>query len=97
MHDQPYAFGKQCQWHGHPRDAAPSTRSDADGVSGLECPICGLPVIEVPSAANWWTAAEKIDAHVPEYAAMMRWSEGKCFENFDTLQNAYRQHMEGLR
>jgi hypothetical protein len=25
----------------------------------------------------------------------MRWSEGRCFPDFDTMQNAYRQAMEG--
>ena len=85
-----------CMWHGPIQLAG---RKDAAGGDELEnrcCPKCGADLESVPNESNFWARirmSEDPDFHEAE--AMLRWSQGKCFESFDTLVNAYRQAMEG--
>lgn len=93
--DTPYSFSRQCTWHGDPRTAG--TRRVSVGLiqtTEPACPHCGSPLVEVVSAASWWAGARSMPIF-PEYEALMRWSQGKCFADFDTLHNAYRQAMAG--
>lgn len=93
--DTPYSYSSSCTWHGHPREAARRRQTD----DGLEpaCPYCSARLIEVPSAEVWWSGVRRLNAQRREYEEMMRWSEGKCFPDFETLESAFRQAMEGQR
>lgn len=96
MEDKPYAFSRQCTWHGELAEASPR-RVMREGEPDHECPRCGSPVLVHPSGAAWWASIRATNKAIPEYEEMMRWSENKCFPDFETMQNAYRQYMEGLR
>ena len=99
-----YVFGR-CTWHGPIAMAGTSLRrvevsSHGDDRPRFEtldvpsCPHCGSALFEM-SEAEWWGLVQRQERTLPGYEAMMRWSQGKCFPDFDTLQNAYRQAMEG--
>ncbi len=95
--DTPYAMSQQCTWHGDPRSAGTRRAVLPRGGFATEpaCPHCGSPLIEVFSAQVWWNSVRYNRAQLPDYEAMMLWSEGKCFPDFEHLRNAYRQAMEG--
>lgn len=90
MSEELYAYGKRCTWHG------PTTFASliADGgEDDLICPFCGLE-LQVTTVFAFWQKVRCADAAQPGAEAMWRWSEGKCFPDFETMQNAYRQAME---
>lgn len=96
MNDERYGMGKICQWHGPITFAAPAVTIDrANDVSepAVACPVCGNPLIVTTADAFWSTAAASEKA-IPEYVAMLKWSEGKCFQDYAAMQDAYRQAME---
>ena len=87
--DERYVYGWPCTWHGPIAEAA--VRVPAEPC----CPHCSGRLLEKPTEAAWWEMIGVGDKLMPGYEAMMRWSQGKCFPDFDILQNAYRQAMEG--
>lgn len=93
-----YAYGRTCTWHGPTTFALPAVKVDwAHDASepAFVCPRCALPLVVTTAEAFWATAAATEKA-IPEYVAMLRWSWGKCFPDFTTMQDAYRQAMEGM-
>jgi len=91
-----YAYGTECTWHGPLTFTALGKTPDGWDVSvaPAACPKCGQP-LKTTTADEFWHGVKQCDRHDPGHEALMRWSEGKCFPDFDTLQNAYRQAMEG--
>lgn len=95
--DKPYAFSRGCTWHGSPAHARISVRRkpEDDADPPLCCPSCGSVVTQVASAEQWWAEVHASDRQRPGYEDMVRWGQDRCFPDFDTMQNAYRQYMEG--
>ena len=58
------------------------------------CPHCGSMLMETGSQAEYMALIASQERTHPEYVAMIRWADGQCFPDTDTLQNAYRQAME---
>ena len=88
-----YGYGTKCTWHGPLTFAEPSNGEDDE--AGYVCPKCGIAVKTDLSAELFWARVVAVDRRHPGYEPMMRWAEGKCFPDFDSMQGAYRQHMEG--
>ena len=82
-----YASGLSCTWHGLLVDTG--LRKSGQQV----CPHCGGDV-KVLLEEEWRAAVALLDRKHPGYAAMMRWGQGRCFPDEETLVNAYRQAME---
>ena len=103
--DTRYVNGLGCTWHG-PIALADERVQPADVSSHGEepqsfdalvpcCPKCRGALMESPTEEFFWSMVRNQERNAPGYEAMLRWSKGKCFPDFDTLQNAYRQAMEG--
>lgn len=84
-----------CMWHGPIQLAGRKDAAGGDELDNRCCPKCGADLEAVPNESNFWARVGLADVDEPGYEAMLRWSQGKCFESFDTLVNAYRQAMEG--
>lgn len=95
MNSEPYAFGRICMWHGPLTFAKLSERLDELGREIYLCPHCELAVI-VTTPEAFWNTARSSEKAIPEYVEMLRWSQGKCFQDFRMMQDAYRQAMEGM-
>lgn len=94
--DTRYASGVQCTWHGPLAEAAPISklRNTSQGVDSVSaCPVCLGELREV-NLETFQTEIRDGDRRLPGYEQMVTWSRGRCFPDFDTLQNAYRQAME---
>ena len=87
--DMRYVYGADCTWHG-PIAMAGAT---ADGTPC--CPVSGGPLLELPSEEAFWAEASANNRANPMAEPMLRWSRLRCFPDADTLENAYRQAMEG--
>ena len=57
------------------------------------CPRCGGEVREI-SLEEWQSQMREAAKQYPDAEAIMRWSRGRCFPDFETLENAWRQAME---
>ena len=91
---EPYGYGRVCQWHGPLTFAGRGARFDTEtGDAEHVCPKCGRALIVTDSDSFWRTVASSEKA-IPQYTEMLRWSEGKCFPDFATMQDAFRQAME---
>jgi hypothetical protein len=102
--DQRYVYG-ECTWHGRiwtsgqkPVDVDVSShgedpRFEKDLVP--VCPVCGGDLWEVASEEEFWAMVHNQERELPGYEAMLRWSRGKCYSDFETLQSAWHQAMEG--
>ncbi len=90
-----HVYGAACTWHDREENAGKTKPRIIAGqsISLPCCPHCGSALLEM-SADEWWALARKNDRSQPGYEDMLRWSQGKCFPDFDTLQNAYRQAKE---
>lgn len=89
-HDIRYAYSKTCTWHG-PYSALATTSREIPC-----CPFCAsTDIVEVATSGDFWEGARRSELDLPGYEAMLRWSQGKCYPDFETMQNAYRQAMEG--
>ena len=86
--DERYVHGKSCTFHG-PIDRAAAARFDHIP----KCPTCGGALIEYANEEAWWAAVRAHDPQYRNYETMLRWSEGRCFPDFDTLENAWRQSL----
>lgn len=87
--DARYVYGVSCPWHG-------SVRSAGERSTGEPCcPGCGGELAELPTEHDFWAMIRNQERNVPNYEAMLRWAGRRCFGDFDTLQNAWRQAMEG--
>ncbi len=76
-------FGASCRWW----DCADNVGRNADGVPC--CPHCGGTLLQT-TASEWDLAIEVWRAEgYPGYAAMIRWSRGKCFPNAAVMRAAY--------
>ncbi len=98
MTDERYGYGTNCTWHGPLTFSVPAVRVDwanDESDEAAACPKCGSPLKTDLSAEVFQARCAAVDRHRPGYDDMMRWSQGKCFPDFDTMQNAYRQAMEG--
>ena len=83
-----YLCGVDCTWHGPAESAA---RSFGDFPC---CPECGAALFPIGTEAEFWAAAAAAERGNPGYDALMRWSQGRCFPDLETLEGAYRQAME---
>lgn len=90
MSDELYGYGTECTWHGPATFASQVATSEQDRA----CPRCGQ-LLHMVTADEFWSTAARFDRDHPGHEAMLRWSQGKCFPDFETMQNAYRQAMEG--
>lgn len=88
-----YGFGKICTWHGPLTFAQIDDQLTEQGTETYACPKCGRELV-VTTAERFWQAVAIGAKSIPEYEGMNRWSEGKCFPDFRTMQDAYRQAME---
>jgi len=93
MSGEQYAFGKICMWHGPLTFATIGDQLDEYGNPVYLCPKCGLALV-VTTPAAFWNTARACEKAIPDNVGMLRWSEGKCFQDFRMLQDAYRQAME---
>lgn len=84
-----YAYGSSCTWH----DWLDKAENHIAGRAC--CPKCGGELTIVPSSLSFWETVRDADKKHPGYADMYAWARGKCFPDFDHLENAYRQAMEG--
>jgi hypothetical protein len=102
--DTRYVWGS-CTWHGpislaghiaHPVDI--SSYGEDMRIEHFQlpvCPHCQGTLMESPTEEEWWATIRNHERELPGYEAMVRWSQGKCFPDFETMQNAYWQAMEG--
>lgn len=91
MDGEMYAVGAECTWHGPLTFAKLVADIDADVYS---CPSCGGP-LTLTTVEQFWADVAVAEKQRPGYELMMTWSEGKCYPDFDTMENAWRQAMEG--
>jgi hypothetical protein len=89
--DPRYLYGQSCTWHGPIAEAEPMGE-----IEFPDCPKCGGPLQQASGPGEFWTLVRATDREQPGYEAMMRWSQGRCFPDLDTLENAYRQAMAGV-
>ncbi len=83
-----YVYGLPCTWHG------PIATAAADPDATPCCPHCGCGLAEMPTETHFWGMVRLGEKLHPGYEALMRWAQGRCFPDGDTLENAYRQAME---
>lgn len=93
-----YGVGIECTWHGPLTFAAlPADPPGADPLdddpSRYRCPSCGGP-LTVVTCEQFWQSVAVADTQRPGYENIMCWSEGKCYPDFDTMENAWRQALE---
>ena len=93
MNEEQYAFGRTCMWHAPLTFAKLADQLDERGQEVYVCPKCGLELV-VTTPAAFWSTARACEKAIPENVEMLRWSEGKCFQDFRMMQDAYRQAME---
>jgi hypothetical protein len=87
--DPRYVICGGCTWHDSiEKSAARRDRTPC-------CPFCGSDLWEFPSEAAFQEFIAAADRTVPGTAAKTSWSRGKSFPDHETLENAWRQHMEG--
>lgn len=104
--DRRYVNGIGCTWHGPIAKAATRVHRADTSSHGEEpqaydamvpcCPHCNSFLNETPDEEFFWSMIRNQERNYPGYEAMLRWSLGKCFPDFSTLQDAWRQAMEGL-
>lgn len=94
MNTEQYGFGRICTWHGPLTFSRLEEELTPEGGEKHACPSCGRELVATTPLA-FWAAANASAKAIPEYVEMLRWSEGKCFPDFRTMQDAYRQAMEG--
>ena len=87
--DTRYVYGLPCTWHG------PIAAAAADFDMKPCCPHCGCSLAELPGEGAFWEMVRVGDRLNPGYEALMHWAQGRCFSDGETLENAYRQAMEG--
>ncbi len=87
--DVRYVFGVECTWH----DAIRAAGRTRDGTP--VCPHCGGALYNLLTETEFWNGVAAMTRTSPGYDEMMRWSRGRCFPDFDTQENAWRQAMEG--
>lgn len=90
---EPYGYGTACTWHGPLTFASLAPKDDPGDEDAYVCPHCALPLQITTDAAFWLLVRAR--SRNPDAEAILRWSEGKCFADADTLENAWRQAMEG--
>ena len=87
--DTRYVYGETCTWHAPIKEAA--TRR-----GGVPCcPHCNSDLLQLPTDTEFWSVVRHMAQSRPGYELVMRWSQGRCFPDFDTQESAYRQAMEG--
>lgn len=94
--DTTYVFGIDCTWH----DTAANAGVSRFGTTEVPCcPKCASLLNQLASSGEFWSMVRRHAQADPanDYEGMMRWSQGMCFPDVDTLTNAYRQAMEGTR
>jgi hypothetical protein len=93
MTTEPYGVGIECTWHG-PLTFASDVSCSSDDQPLHACPYCGGS-LKVTDSATFWSGVSAAEQQRPGYDQMMCWSQGQCFPDYDTLENAWRQAMEG--
>jgi len=88
-YDRRYVSCTSCTWH----DVIDKAEQRRDLTPC--CPFCGSTLYELPSQDDFEALARSADQSHAGMAAMLEWSRGKTFPDHDTLENAYRQAMEG--
>jgi hypothetical protein len=89
--DTRVVYGARCTWWdsiqniGHTRGPGPRLPA---------CPHCGSVLFEMPDEARFMAGVPAYEAagH-PGYGDALRWARGKCFQNAEAMQLAYRRHM----
>lgn len=57
------------------------------------CPHCGSPLFEMSSIEEWNSKVNEHEKKDPGYAKFVEWLRGKCFKNYGTAREAYRQYL----
>ena len=86
----PYAVGVSCTWN--------DTAGNAGvlGIAGnvkLRCPRC-LGAVRVTTVEAWLSDVQHLSKSVLQFSAMVAWSRGRCFPDYETLESAWRQARE---
>lgn len=89
MSDSRYVYGAHCTWNesiykvGHLPGGLPC------------CPHCGSVLFEMDSEKEWWKGVDRYEADGhPGYRKLAEWSKGKCFKNFDEMNEAYNDFLK---
>lgn len=82
--DKRIAHGTKCTWW----DKA-ETVLDVGGMP--LCPHCKKGVLYVESIEKWMQGIEDHGRNRPGFVAFVKWSQGKCFPDFDTAAEAYQR------
>lgn len=91
-----YFYAKDgCTWHG-PAAHIEYTRVDGEGPRLPCCPCCGRELVGVDLEEEFWAMVKSQERNCPGYEDLIRWAELRCFDSFETMENTYRQAMEGL-
>lgn len=96
MSAEPYGIGTDCTWHGPLTFAAIGKTVDESATHCSDeplCPSCFRP-LTVTTVEQFWENVAAAEKQRPGYELLMTWSEGKCYPDFDTLENVWRQAME---
>lgn len=104
--DTRYVYAEHCTWHG-PIALAGTAKYRVDVTSTASeqreywvteapcCPRCKDTLCELSSEDDFWAMVRNQERELPGYEAMLRFGAARCYPDFDTLQNAWRQAIEG--
>jgi hypothetical protein len=83
--DRRVVFGANCSWW----DTIDKVGTKESGLPC--CPYCGSALFEYPDIEGWYIHAKRFEdgTPFPNYVALLRWMQGKCFSNLDAAHAAY--------
>jgi hypothetical protein len=92
--DRRYVHGSSCTWHGPIALAAKAKFTNCP-----KCPGCGGPLTQFDAEADFWifVRGQLGKTAYANYEELLQFGEGKCFPDFDTLENAWRQSLAESR
>lgn len=83
------AYGAGCTWWDSKDKVGLIPGEHGRAFGGLPCcPHCRSVLFETEEE-KWFAGVDRYDAQEPGYRAMIDWSRGQCFPNYNALKTAY--------
>jgi len=85
------AYGALCTWWDD-KDNVGKKRIEYTDEFIPTCPHCNRVLMEI-SKEEWWESINKYESTEPGYTQKVKWSQGKCFANYQELNEAYNAYL----